>query len=106
MISKAIVSLCPGVAFALENEDYSTIRWLGTPPNPVPTLEQLEAESDKIEAQEIANQYQSDRRWQYPRLEEQLDMIWKSIDSGQPLDKNSDFYKTIAAVKAKYPKTN
>lgn len=56
-------------------------------------------------ASEIANkqEYKNFRKEKYPKLEEQLDMLWHSIDQGT-LDKNSEFYKTIQEVKQEFPK--
>lgn len=48
-------------------------------------------------------QYKYDREEAYPKLEEQLDMLWHAIDSGT-LDKTSDFYTTLKAVKDDNPK--
>ena len=39
----------------------------------------------------------------YPKIADQLDMLWHAIDSGT-LDKTSDFYIVLKAVKDKYPK--
>ena len=48
-----------------------------------------------------ANEYKSLR--QYPSLGDQLDMLWHAIDAGT-LNKTSDFYKAIKAVKDAHPK--
>lgn len=48
--------------------------------------------------------YAEKRAMEYPEIGEQLDMIWHTIDSGESLDKESDFYKALKAVKDKYPK--
>ena len=39
----------------------------------------------------------------YPKISDQLDMLWHAIDNGT-LDKTSDFYISLKAVKAKHPK--
>lgn len=39
----------------------------------------------------------------YPNIGEQLDMLWHAIDTGT-LDKTSDFYTSLKAVKDTYPK--
>ena len=39
----------------------------------------------------------------YPSVDKQLDMLWHAIDEGA-LDKTSDFYVQIKAIKDKYPK--
>jgi hypothetical protein len=46
------------------------------------------------------------REQEYPKFNEQLDMIWHLIDDGMLGEelKSSDFYLTIKAVKDKYPK--
>lgn len=47
--------------------------------------------------------YSEKRKVAYPRIEEQLDMLWHAIDTGT-LDKTSDFYTNLKVVKDKYPK--
>jgi hypothetical protein len=48
-----------------------------------------------------ANSYKTQRR--YPSLGDQLDMLWHAIDNNA-LNKTSDFYTAIKAVKDAYPK--
>ena len=43
-------------------------------------------------------EYQYKRKPEYPSLEEQLDLLWHAIDKGK-LNKTSDFYKKLKAVK-------
>ena len=50
------------------------------------------------------NAYKGSRAAEYPALSDQLDMLWHAIDSGT-LDKTSDFYTKLKAVKTKYPKS-
>jgi len=47
--------------------------------------------------------YDKNRVLAYPQIAEQLDMLWHAIDNGT-LDKTSDFYIKLKAVKDKYPK--
>jgi len=47
--------------------------------------------------------YGEKRRASYPQIAEQLDMLWHALDSGT-LNKDSDFYTKLKAVKDKYPK--
>jgi len=47
--------------------------------------------------------YKSQRLRQYPPLGDQLDMLWHAIDNGT-LNKTSDFYTAIKAVKDAHPK--
>ena len=55
------------------------------------------------ESSTFEKDYKYFRVKEYPRIAEQLDMIWHAIDEGV-LDKNSEFYKVLKEVKEKYPK--
>jgi len=54
-----------------------------------------------VQAYIDANEYKTLR--QYPSLGDQLDMLWHAIDNGT-LNKTSDFYTAIKAVKDAHPK--
>ena len=54
-----------------------------------------------VQAYIAANEYKSLR--QYPSIGDQLDMLWHAIDNGT-LNKTSDFYTAIKAVKDAHPK--
>ena len=54
-----------------------------------------------VQAYIDANAYKTAR--QYPSLGDQLDMLWHAIDNGT-LNKTSDFYTAIKAVKDAHPK--
>ncbi len=62
-----------------------------------PTWEEISAEIDVIKIKEA-------RAKQYPALADQLDMLWHAIDTGT-LNKDSDFYTTLKAVKEQNPYT-
>lgn len=47
--------------------------------------------------------YKNLRAVEYPSLANQLDMLWHAIDTGS-LSKDTEFYKSLKAVKDKYPK--
>ena len=47
--------------------------------------------------------YAVQRENSYPKLGEQFDLLWHALDAGT-LDKTSDFYTKLKAVKDKYPK--
>ena len=69
----------------------------------------VSAEEVKLEAADAALRYQRDRAHPkgrsdtYPLVAEQLDMLWHAIDDGT-VDKTSDFYTTLKAVKDAHPK--
>ena len=103
MISKALRSLYPNSQYTIENEDINKIYWISNPPETLASIEELHAEVTRLEALELSNAYQRTRATQYPKLADQLDMLWHAIDSGS-LDKDSDFYKSLKAVKDANPK--
>lgn len=103
MISKALRSLYPNSQYTIENEDINKIYWISNPPETLASIEELHAEVERLEALELANAYQRARKIEYPAIADQLDMLWHAIDSGS-LDKNSDFYKSLKAVKDANPK--
>ena len=64
----------------------------------------VEIDITRVNAWVNPNAYKHQRSSEYPVLSDQLDMLWHAIDSGT-LDKTSDFYTTLKAVKTKYPKS-
>jgi len=60
-------------------------------------------EVKKLETEWKVKQYQRDRQPEYPQIGDQLDMLYHAIDAGK-VDKTSDFYKALKAVKDKHPK--
>tara|TARA_R100000234_G_C4878828_1_gene126421 strand:+ start:44 stop:388 length:345 start_codon:yes stop_codon:yes gene_type:complete len=68
-----------------------------------PTKKFLEDELKKHQDTHDAKKYQRDRQSEYPAIGDQLDMLFHAIDAGK-VDKTSDFYKSLKAVKDKYPK--
>ena len=68
-----------------------------------PTEKAIEAKLKELQDEYEAKQYQRDRQPEYPAIGDQLDMLFHAIDAGK-VDKTSDFYKSLKAVKDKYPK--
>ena len=79
--------------------DFENINWVGDAPSKSDFQEQYDAEEQAYNN----TQYQRDRKLEYPEIGDQLDMLFHAIDAGA-LDKKSDFYTTLKAVKDKYPK--
>jgi hypothetical protein len=69
-----------------------------------PSQEDLDAEIELLQAELAAKEYQYQRASNYPEIGNQLDMLWHAIDNGT-LNKTSDFYTAIKAVKDAYPKS-
>lgn len=67
------------------------------------TWNQIQTEIQRLQAEYDTTEYQRTRATQYPAIADQLDMLWHAIDSGS-LDKDSDFYKLLKAVKDANPK--
>ena len=96
----AIKSLVPkfegGVSTPANPNDGETIIWNNPKIAPV-TLEEIEAEKMRLQAEYDANQYQRDR--QYPSIGDQLDMQYHDQLNGTTTWKDA-----IAKVKADNPK--
>ena len=92
----ALNTICPKGPWNVKEED-DKVWWVWKgEESEKPTEEQLQEAWDSVG-------YQHERK--YPDLGEQFDMIFHAIDSGT-LDKTSDFYKAIKAVKDTHPKPN
>ena len=100
-IAKAIKAINSEAAFYITSENIDTIQWLnGTAVIP---KSDIQAKQVELQAEYDALQYQRDREPDYPNLAEQFDLLWHAIDS-DTLDKTSDFYTTLKAVKDAHPK--
>lgn len=53
----------------------------------------------------IHNDYKERRADQYPPVEDQLDMFWHAMDSGQ-IPKIQPFYDEIKRIKERFPKSS
>jgi len=92
----------PNSSFTLNGDTYEDLIWEDENTTK-PTLAEIEAGYNDYQAQHQATQYQRDRKLAYPKIEEQLDMLWHAIDIGT-LDKTSDFYIALKQVKDNNPK--
>jgi len=103
-ILKAVKTLRPGAMWHLNAPyNYESIDWFDEEQTK-PTKQEVEAEIARADAEWEATEYQRQRVGDYPKIADQLDMLWHAIDSGT-LNKTSDFYTTIKAVKDTYPKS-
>ena len=102
MINKidAILSLVPTAEVVVYGD---TVTWHNPSVAPV-TEEEIATELARLQDDFEAKEYQRQRVAEYPSIGDQLDMLWHAIDSGA-LNKTSDFYTTIKAVKDTYPKS-
>ena len=90
-----------GLEVTFSGEDIDSLKWDSTP-IPKDTILAKQAE---LKADYDAKKYQRDRANEYPSWQDQMDMLWHSIDENAELkQKYFAFYEAIKAVKAKYPK--
>ena len=69
----------------------------------MPSDDEINTKFAELTAEYDTLQYQRDREPDYPNLAEQFDLLWHAIDA-DTLDKTSDFYTTLKAVKDAHPK--
>ena len=98
-LGDALRALRPDEKFVLRDLE---IEWLNEKPS-VPSEKELDAEILRHRALAKKMEYMSKRSYEYPRIQEQLDMLWHAMDDGA-LPKDNAFYTSIKAVKDKYPK--
>ena len=71
---------------------------------PKPTKEYLEAKRTDFQKAYNNDQQIQKRIQAYPKIGEQLDMLWHAMELGE-IPKANEFYTAIDAVKTQYPKS-
>ena len=97
---EAITSLRPGAEWSLSGDELTWLDSIQTQPS----QEEIETEIARLQQDFEDKEYQRKRVGEYPSIGNQLDMLWHAIDNGT-LNKTSDFYTAIKAVKDAYPKS-
>lgn len=103
-ISEAILRINPNLSFEVENENFDTIKWFNIDPEKNPELI-----PSKEEVLSLAEQIQKERAHylprikKYPKIDEQLDMLWHAMDSGE-IPKATEWYDKIKEVKESIPR--
>ena len=101
MILLALFSLYPGAKWRWVGTDYNDIEWFDEEIEK-PTLEELEAEAQRLLIEKTNNQYKNKRAIEYPPLTDLADaMYWSSKGDNTKLNA---YYAKCEEVKAKYPK--
>jgi hypothetical protein len=94
-IQEAIHSLKPNAQWSIDNNNYAGLEWLDTTQTK-PTLEEVNAEIARLQADYDAKQYQRDRANAYPSIVDQLDTLYHG---------GYDAWKAnIQAIKDQFPK--
>ena len=101
-ISAALISLRPGAQWNLDGDSYEGLTWNEPPVEEggqnKPTEEEVNQEIERLQQEYNNNQYQRDRKAEYPSIEDQLDILYHG---------GYDAWKAeIDKVKEKYPKPN
>ena len=110
---QAVENLCGGGHFTLQGDDAyeNIIAWTGNQTR-IPTKEEVDDEVARLKTLEYqikrSGEYTFDPDYDptdgtYPKLGEQLDALYHDIENGT-LTTDGNFFKTIKAVKDKYPK--
>ena len=96
-IANAVKSLQPDSEFIIENEDYSTVRWIITPKT-IPTKAEVDAEVVRLQEEFVSQEYARNRKPEYPDIGDQLDDLYhKGAFSDEMAAK-------IKAIKDAHPK--
>jgi len=105
MITEAILQINPNLEFVVKDDDYDTIEWINFDP-----IENPELVPDKEEVLKLAAEIAKSREHKlprikaYPKIDEQLDMLWHAMDSGE-IPKATEWYNKIKEVKDSIPKS-
>jgi len=94
-LADAILKLRPTSAFILENEDLSRLDWKDGSTTP-PSADEINSEYSKLLEEYESYSYWRNRRAEYPKIEEQLDILFHQGYDG--------WKSTIQEIKDKYPK--
>ena len=104
MIIKAILKIDPNAQVSVNANDINQITWHDGNPKNI-TKADIEAKINEIANEPEQSKYAEQRRNAYPKIGDQLDMLWHSIDQNPELkQKYFNFYEAIKQVKVKYPK--
>ena len=97
----AIHRLCPRAKFTIIDGDLSTLAWYDNE-IPRPTNDRIETEASVIITEFHANEYQRKRAAEYPKIVDQLDMLYHDIKAGTLA--NGLWIEAIEEVKNTFPK--
>ena len=93
-ICTAILALDPTASVSVNAEDHNQITWHDGNPNNI-TVDQIKAKQAELKTAYDNAKYQRDRKPKYKSWEEQLDMMYHSMD---------DWKAHVKAVKDAHPK--
>jgi len=88
------------ISFAGGVESYETVQWKSDTPCP----DKESVENLVKELQPAWDKWEADRKSAYSTVEEQLDMLWRSMELGEIPGKGSRWHEHIRQAKANTPK--
>jgi hypothetical protein len=95
LIIEAILALAPEAQVSVGEESYDKIKWHDGNPKEI-TIEQIKEKRAELQAAYDSLEFQRLRKLEYPKIEDQLDLLYhKGIDGWK---------EEIQKVKDKYPK--
>jgi len=101
---EAIIAIKPDAQVSNSGNDINKITWHDGNPTNI-TNEDILAKQTELQAVYDSEVWKRNRQSEYPSWQDQMDMLWHSIDENAELkQKYFAFYEAIKAVKAKYPK--
>ena len=95
-ITHALQSLRPGASWSILGEDYENLVWSNENELPPPTKEEINQEIERLQVEYENDQYQRNRKAEYPSIEDQLDTLYHQGYDG--------WKASIDEVKNQYPK--
>ena len=99
-IGDALLSLVPGAEWVTDGEKVT--QWL-SPDIDQPTQSEIDAEVERLQAEQDATQYQRDRKAEYPTLDELVVALWEGVVE-ERMASITALEADRQAVKTKYPK--
>jgi len=99
----AIQNLVTNAKFSMVDGDLSTLTWYDDNVSPRPTNSEIEQKAQELLVQFQQNDYQRQRVLEYPKIQDQLDMLYHDIKSGKLA--NGTWIEAIEEVKNTFPKT-
>jgi hypothetical protein len=98
----AILELRPGKAFSISENDYSTLNWYEENDDEKPTESEILSKLDEMIEKYNASLYRKNRYLEYASVEEQLEMLYNDIKSGNL--ENGTWINHIDSIKNNHPK--
>lgn len=98
-LSKAIKSLNPKAAFVVEGGDYATLQWMPDHEGVKPTLEEVQAEIARLQAEEPLKRIERIRQASYQKESDPLFFKWQAGEATE-----EEWLAKRNEIRNRYPK--